>query len=85
MFNQTIRRMLHKYDFHGRKVQQQKKDVWWVEETVKIGFDFQKKSLCKGKKKIERRNLVRWNENLSIRLRKLGCGESLIDETIRKI
>ena len=24
MFNQTIRRMLHKYDFHGRKVQQQK-------------------------------------------------------------
>ena len=28
MCNQTIRRMLHKYDFHGRKVQQQKKDVW---------------------------------------------------------
>jgi Transposase. len=25
---QTIRRMLHKYDFHCRKVQQQMKDVW---------------------------------------------------------
>ena len=31
-----------KYDFHSRKVLQQKKDVWWVEETVKIGFDLQK-------------------------------------------
>ena len=46
----TIRCMLHKYDFYGRKVQQQKKDVWWVEETVKIGFDLQKKYLDKGKK-----------------------------------
>ena len=26
--NQTIRRVLHKYDFHSRKAQQQKKNVW---------------------------------------------------------
>ena len=42
MCNQTIRGTLHKYDFQGRKVQQQKKGLWWVEETVKIGFDLQK-------------------------------------------
>ena len=28
MCNQTSRRVFHKYDFHSRKVQQQKKDVW---------------------------------------------------------
>ena len=28
MCYQTIRRMLYKYDFHSRKFQQQKKDVW---------------------------------------------------------
>ena len=67
MCNQTIRRMLHKYDFHSQKVQQQKKDVWWVEETVKIGSDLQKIIWIK-EKKLERPNLVRWNENLSIQL-----------------
>ena len=40
--NQIICRVLHKYDSHGRKVEQQKKYVWWVEETVKIGFNLQK-------------------------------------------
>ena len=28
MYYQTICLMMHKYDFHSRKVQQQKKDVW---------------------------------------------------------
>jgi len=50
MCDQTIRHMLHKYDFHGGKVQQQKKDVWWVEETVKIGFDLQKNIWIRVKK-----------------------------------
>ena len=45
--NQTIRRVLHKYDFYGRKVQQNKKDLLRVEETVKIGFDFQKNILIR--------------------------------------
>ena len=28
MCNQTIHRVLHKYDFHSRKVQEQRKGVW---------------------------------------------------------
>ena len=28
IYFQTIRRVLHKYDIHGRNVQQNKKDLW---------------------------------------------------------
>jgi len=83
--NQTIRCVLHKYDFRGRKVQQNKKDLWWVEETVKIGFELQKNIWIR----IKNWKDIIWSDETKIylfgSLGKWGCGGKLIDETIRQI